>query len=85
MLMSRWARPCQAVVIASGAHSLTGILRRDAVAQPVRAGRRARLVSERVGQALSVRGLSIGLRLVAVSDMLGQVLGQVADAPRRVA
>ena len=58
-----------------------GVLGLDAVAQPVRAYRRARLVAERVGQALGVRVLGIGLGLVAVGDMLGQVFGEVADAP----
>ena len=66
------------------AHALAGVLGLDAVAQPVRAGRRARLVPERVDQALRVRVLCVGVGLVAVADVLGQVLGQVPDAPRRV-
>jgi hypothetical protein len=59
----------------------TGVLGLDAVAQPVRARRGARLVTERVGQALGMALLGARLRLVTVRDVLRQVLGEVADAP----
>ncbi len=58
-----------------------GVLRLDAVPQPVRAGRRAWLIPQRPGQALSVGGLGVAVFMVAVAEVLGQVLGEVADAP----
>ena len=58
-----------------------GVLGLDAVAEPVRAGRRARFVPQRVGQPSGVVGLGVGGGLVAVAELLGQVLGEVADAP----
>ena len=86
------APPCIAEVLAAvclagapaGAHALAGVLGLDAVAQPVGAGRRAWLVSERVGQALSVVLPGAGGRLVAVGHILGEVFGQVPDAAGRV-
>ena len=62
-----------------------GVLGLDAVAEPVRAGRRARLVPQRVGQPGGVVGLAVGGGLVAVAEVLGQVLGEVADAPAGIA
>jgi hypothetical protein len=61
------------------------ILGLDAVPEPVRAGRRARLVPQRVGEPGGVVGLGVGGGLVAVAEVLGQVLGEVADAPAGVA
>jgi len=58
-----------------------GVFGLDAVAEPVRAGRRARLVLERGGEPDGVGGLGVAVRLVAVAQVLGQVLGEVADAP----
>jgi len=58
-----------------------GVLGLDAVPQPVRAGRRARLVAQCPGQPGRVGALRAGVGLVAVGDLLGEVLGQVADAP----
>jgi hypothetical protein len=52
----------------------------DAVAKPIRAGAGARLVAERFGQPRSVSALGIGAGLAAADDLLGQVLGEVADA-----
>ena len=63
-----------------GAQSRAGILGLDAVAQPVRTGRRARLIAQRVGQPFGVLMLGGGAGPVAVGDVLGQVLGEVADA-----
>jgi len=62
------------------AHMRLGVLGLDAVAEPVGAGRRAGFVAERVGEPVGVAHLVVGLRGVAVSDVLGEVLGQVADA-----
>ena len=62
-----------------------GVLRLDAVPQlPVRAPRRARLIPQRLSQPPSVRPLRVSVSLVAVADLLGQVLGQVPDTPRRI-
>ena len=58
-----------------------GVLGLDAVPQPVRAGRRARLVAQCPGQPGRVGALRAGVGLVAVGDLLGQVLGEVADSP----
>ena len=58
-----------------------GVLGLDAVPQPVRARRRARLIPQRVGEPFHVLALGVGVGLVAVAELLGQVLGQVADAP----
>src|ERR1035441_9954136 len=60
------------------------VLGLDAVTEPVRAGRRARLISECVGEPSGVGGLGVGGGLVTVADVLGQVLGEVADAPAGV-
>jgi len=68
----------------AGAQALMGVLGLDAVAQPVRARRRAWLVSERVGQALRVILLGAGGRLVAVGHVFGEVFRQVSDAAGRV-
>ena len=65
---------------AAGALVGLGVLGLYAVAEPVGAGRRARFVAQGVGEAVGVTGLVGGYRLVAVADMLGQVLGDVADA-----
>ena len=61
-----------------------GVLGLDAVAEPVRAGGGAGLVPQRVGEPGGVGGLGVGGGLVAVADVLGQVLGEVADAPAGV-
>ncbi len=58
-----------------------GLLRRDAVPQPVRARRRARLEAQRVGKPFYVGTLGIGVHVVALAELLGQVLGQIANAP----
>ena len=58
-----------------------GVLGLDAVPQPVRAPRRTRLMPQRLGQPGGVIVLRADRGLVAVADLLGQVLGQVADAP----
>src|ERR1017187_2429528 len=58
-----------------------GVLGLDAVAEPVRAGRRARFVPECIGEPCGVGGLSVGGGLVAVADVVGQVFSEVADAP----
>jgi hypothetical protein len=60
------------------------VLGLDAVAQPVRAPGRARLEPQRLGQPVHVCALCVGVGLVAVRDVLGEVFGQVADAPGRV-
>ena len=65
----------------AGGQAGPGVLGLDAVPEPVRAPRRARLQSQRFGQPRRVDALSVGLRLVAVGCLLGEVLGQVADAP----
>src|SRR5262249_3506311 len=56
------------------------VLRLDAVAEPVRAGRRARLIAERLSQPVGARPLRVSVRDVAVGDLLCEVFGQVADA-----
>ena len=61
-------------------HVRLGVLGLDAVAEPVGAGRRAGFVAERVGEPVGVAHLVVGLGVVAVGDVLGEVLGQVADA-----
>ena len=58
-----------------------GVAWLDAVAEPVRAGRRARFVPQRVGEPGGMAGLGASGGLVAVAEVLGQVLGEVADAP----
>jgi hypothetical protein len=58
-----------------------GLLRRDTVPQPVRARRRARLEAQRVGKPFYVGMLGIGVHVVALAELLGQVLGQIANAP----
>ena len=58
-----------------------GVARLDAVAKPVRAGRGTRLIPQRIGEPGGMLGLGVGCGLVAVANMLGQVLGEVADAP----
>ena len=57
------------------------VLRLDAVPEPVRARRRARLVPQRLGQPPGMRVLGVGRGLVTVGDMLGQVLGLMANSP----
>ena len=52
------------------------ILWRDAVTEPVRAGWRARLITESVGELVGVVGLPVGGGLLAVAELLGQVLGR---------
>jgi hypothetical protein len=56
----------------------------DAVAQPIRARRRARLIPQRFGEPFHVLTLSVAVWLVAVPELLGQVLGQMADTTSRV-
>jgi hypothetical protein len=70
---------------AARSQAFARVLGLDAVAQPVGTGRGARLVAQRVGQPSGMRLLGVGGGLVAVGDVLGQVLGEVADAPGRVA
>jgi hypothetical protein len=43
-----------------------------------------RASARRVGKPVGLRGLVVGGGLVAVGDVLGEVLGQVPDAPRGV-
>ena len=62
-----------------------GVAGLDAVAEPVRAGGGAGFVAERGGEAVSVGALGVGAGVVAVGDVLGQVFGEVADAPVGVA
>jgi hypothetical protein len=52
--------------------------------KPVCAGRRARLVAQGVGESAGVVGLGVGGGPAAVAEVLGQVLGEVADAPAGV-
>jgi hypothetical protein len=61
-------------------HVRLGVLRLDTVAEPVGAGRRARLEAQRVGEPVGVAHLVVSLGMVAVADVLGEVLGYVADA-----
>ena len=68
----------------AGDQAGAGVLGLDAVAQPVGAPRRARLVPQRLGQLLDVSPLGVACGLVAVGDVFGEVLGQVADAAGRV-
>ena len=69
---------------AAGSQAGPGVLGLDAVPEPVGAPRRARLVPQRLGQPRRMCPLRVGVGLVAVADLLGEVLGQVADAPARV-
>ena len=69
----------------SGPQAGPGVLGLDAVAEPVRAPRGARFVAQGLDEAVGVGGLGAGSSLVAVSEVLGEVLGEVADAPVRVA
>ena len=69
---------------AAGDQAGPGVLGLDAVAKPVRAPRRARLEPQRLSQAGRVRPLRVCVRLVAVADLLGEVLGQVPNAPAGV-
>src|SRR5258708_18919349 len=66
-------------------HPLVGVLRLNAVAEPVGAGWRAWLVAQRPAQPLSVCLPGRGVGAVTVADVLRQVLSQVADAPGRAA
>ena len=68
----------------AGGQAGPGVLGLDAVPEPVRAPRRARLIPQRLSQPGRVIVLRVGVGLVAVADLLGEVLGQVADAPGRV-
>ena len=67
-----------------GGQARAGVLGLDAVAQPVGAPRRARLIPQCLGQPGGVGALGVGVGLVAVADLLSEVLGQLADAPVRV-
>jgi hypothetical protein len=58
-----------------------GVFGLDAVAEPVRAPGRAGLVRQCVGEPGGVLALGVALGGVASGDLLGQVLGEVADAP----
>jgi len=49
-----------------------GVLGLDAVAQPVRARRRAWLIPQRVGEPFNVLALGVSVGLVAVAELLGQ-------------
>ncbi len=77
-------RPRVKLPAPAGHQARPGILRLDAVPQPVRAPRRARLVPQRLGQPGGVGSLRVGVGPVALADPLGEVLRQVADAPRGV-
>jgi hypothetical protein len=68
----------------AGDQARPGTLGLDAVPQPVRAPRRARLIPHSLSQPGRVLLLGAGGGLVAAADVLGEVLGQVADAPGRV-
>jgi hypothetical protein len=57
----------------------------EGLAGPFAGDQDAGLVPERVGQAVGMVVLGGGGGLVAVGDVLGQVLGQVADSAGRVA
>lgn len=63
------------------AHAVARVLGLDAVPQPVRARRRARLVPQSVQQPGGVLLLPGRVGLVASGDVLGEVFGQVPDAP----
>ena len=52
----------------------------DAISEPVRAPRRARLIAKRLDQPGHMRALSVGVCLMAFADLLHEVLGEVADA-----
>jgi hypothetical protein len=64
-----------------GAQSQPRILGLNAVTEPVGARRGTRLVAQRIGQLSGVVVLGGCSGSLAVSDVLGQVLGEVADAP----
>src|SRR5208337_5528597 len=66
---------------ATRAQPRPGVLGLDSEAEPVRAGGRAWLVTQRVGEPVGVRRLGVGGGLVSVAN----VLGQVADTPAGVA
>jgi hypothetical protein len=68
----------------TGHQAGAGVLGLDAVPQPVGAARGARLEAQYLGQLLDVGALGVAFGLVAVGDVLGEVLGQVADAAGRV-
>ena len=55
----------------AGGQAGPGVLGLDAVAQPVCAGRRARLVPQRLGEPGRMRPLRVCFRLVAVPDLFG--------------
>ena len=57
-----------------------GVLGLDAVAEPVRAAGRAWLIPQSLGEPGGVIALGVGVGGVASGDLLGQVLGEVADA-----
>ncbi len=65
----------------SGDQAGAGVLRLDAVAEPVRARRRARFIAQRVSEPFNVLALGVGVWVVAVAELLGEIFGQVADAP----
>src|SRR5215472_249618 len=68
----------------TGHQAGTGVLRLDAITQPVRTRRRARLEPQGLGKPVHMLTLGVGIGVVAVAELLGQVFGQVADAPGRV-
>ena len=69
----------------AGDEAGAGVAGLHAVAEPVRAGRGARLVAQRLPQPFDMLGLGVGGRGVALVDGLGQVLREIPDAPVRVA
>ena len=68
----------------SGAQAGPGVAGLDAVAEPVRARWGAGLVPQRVDEPVGVVGLAGGAGGVAGRELLGEVFGEVADAPGRV-
>src|SRR5690348_9102548 len=68
----------------AGDQARAGVLGLDAIPQPVRARRRARLEPQRLSEPVHMLTLEVSLGVVAVTELLGQVLSEVADAPARV-
>ena len=61
-----------------GPQARPGVARLDAVAEPVRACRRARLVPQRPGEPGGVVGLVVGGDLVAVAEVLGLICPELS-------
>src|SRR5262249_48674934 len=63
----------------SGDQAGPGVLGLDAIPQPVRTRRRARLEPQRLSEPVHVLTLGVSLGVVAVAELLGQVLGEITD------